>query len=65
MKEIYKSSQHVRMLIAHLKHLHAHKFEAFHLESLDDLSNEAPLDAIRLDGNEGTLRDSRHDSETD
>lgn len=63
MKEIYKSSQEVKMLTtAHLNHLHAHKFEAFHLKSLDDLSNEAPLHTIGLDSNEGSLR--RHDSET-
>lgn len=49
---------------AHLNHLHAHKFEAFHLESLDDLSNDAPLHAIGLDGNEGTLILGSHDSET-
>lgn len=52
------------MLTAHLNHLHSHKFEAFHLKSLDDLSNEAPLHTIGLDGNEGTLRLGRHDSET-
>lgn len=40
----------------YLEHLHAHKFEAFHLEPLDDLSNEAPLHTVGLDGNEGTLQ---------
>lgn len=49
--------------IAHLKHLHAHKFEAFCLESLDDLSNDAPLHSLGLHGNEGTLIQGRHDSE--
>lgn len=51
------------LTIAHLNHLHPHKFEAFHLESLDDLSDDAPLHAIGLDGNEGALFLS-HDSET-
>lgn len=49
--------------IAHLKHLHAHKFEAFCLESLDDLSNDASLHSLGLHGNEGTLIQGRHDSE--
>lgn len=62
MKENHKSSHEVHILkFAHLKHLHAHKFEAFHLESLDDLSNDASLHTIGLDGNEGTL--ISHDSE--
>lgn len=49
---------------AHLDHLHAHEFEAFHLEPLDDLADDAPLHAIGLDGNEGTLELGSHDSET-
>lgn len=43
-------------------HLHAHKFEAFLLEPLDDFSNDASLHTIGLDGDEGTLLG--HDSET-
>lgn len=49
--------------MAHLNHLHAHEFEAFHLESLDDLANDASLDAVGLDGDEGPLFQVRHDSE--
>lgn len=62
MKENHKSSHKVHILkFAHLKHLHAHKFEAFHLKSLEDLSNNASLHTVRLDGNEGSL--ISHDSE--
>lgn len=64
MKENDKSSHKDHILkFAHLKHLHAHKFEAFHLESLEDLSNDASLHTVRLDGNEGTLFQVSHDSE--
>lgn len=48
----------------YMEQLHAHKFEAFHLEPLDDLSNDAPLHTIGLDGNEGAFLKLRHDSET-
>lgn len=41
---------------------HAHKFESFHLESLDDFSNKPPLNSIGLDGNEGAFL-FRHDPE--
>lgn len=64
MKENDKISHKVHILkVAHLKHLHAHKFEAFHLESLEDLSNDASLHTVGLDGNEGTLIQVIHDSE--
>lgn len=46
----------------YVHHLHADKFEAFHLEPLDDLSNDAPLHTIGLDGDEGALCQGGHDS---
>lgn len=45
-------------------HLHGHKFEAFGLKPLDDLSNDAPLHTIGLDGNECALLLLGHDSTT-
>ncbi len=47
-----------------MEHLHAHQFEALHLKPLDDLSNDAPLHAIGLDGKKGALLQLGHDSET-
>ncbi len=47
-----------------MEHLHAHKFEAFHLEPLDDLSDDASLHPIWLDGEEGALLQFSHFSET-
>jgi len=43
-------------------HFQAHEFEALHLEPLDDLSHESPVDSIRLDGDEGAFFVPRHDS---
>jgi len=43
-------------------HFQAHEFEALHLEPLDDLSHESPVDSIRLDGDEGAFLVPRHDS---
>lgn len=48
--------------ITHMNHLHGHQFEAFLFEPLDDLSNQAPLDTVGLDGNEGALLLVSHDS---
>lgn len=48
----------------YMEHLHAHEFEAFHLKPLDDVSNDAPLHAIGLDGKKGALLQLGHDSET-
>lgn len=48
-----------------MHHLHANKFEAFHLEPLDDLSNDAPLHTIGLDGDEGAFGQVGHDSATE
>lgn len=45
-----------------MEHLHAHQLEAFGLKPLDDLSNDAPLHTIRLDGNKGALLQISHDS---
>lgn len=48
-----------------MEHLHANEFEAFHLKPLDDLSDDAPLHAIGLDGDECALQlFVGHDSET-
>lgn len=47
-----------------MDHLHAHQLEALHLKPLDDLTNDAPLHAIRLDGDECTFLQLSHDSET-
>lgn len=46
-----------------MEHLQAHQFEAFHLEPLDDVSDDAPLNAVRLDGEECALLQLGHDSE--
>ena len=49
-------------LFTYMNHLQAHKFEALSLKPLDDISNEAPLHSIGLDGNKGTLLILGHDS---
>lgn len=51
-------------MLTHMEHLQAHQLEAFDLEPLDDLSDDAPLHAVGLDGQEGALLQLSHDSET-
>jgi len=48
-----------------MEQLHAHKFEAFNLKPFDDLSDDAPLYTIRLNGKESALLQLSHDSETE
>ena len=45
----------VQEVLRGMNHLQAHKFGALSLKPLDDISNEAPLHSIGLDGNKGTL----------
>lgn len=45
-----------------MEHLHAHQFEALGLKPLNDLSDDAALHTIRLDGNERALLQISHDS---
>lgn len=52
---------HPTTQLTYHKELHGHKLETFLLETLDDLTDQAPLDTIGLDGNEGTLLS--HDAE--
>ena len=40
----------------YVQHLQPHQFEALLLEALDDVTDQAPLHAVRLDGNECALR---------
>lgn len=47
----------------HRHQLHADEFEAFRLEPLDDLADEASLHAVGLDGDEGALFLGSHSSE--
>lgn len=46
-----------------MQHLHPNKFEALLFKPLDDLSDDASLHAIRLDGNECAFLQIGHDSE--
>lgn len=47
-----------------MEHLHADQLEALLLEPLDDLPDDASLDAVGLDGDKGTLLQLGHGSET-
>ncbi len=47
----------------HLQKLQSHQSEALLLEALDDVSDQASLDAVRFDGNEGALGFGSHSSE--
>lgn len=47
----------------HRHHLHADELEALRLEPLDDVSDDAPLHAIGLDGDESALYLGIHSSE--
>ena len=46
--------------MAYLEHLHGNQFEAFLLETSDDLTDQSTLDTIRLDHDKGTLLIRRH-----
>ncbi len=47
----------------HLEKLQGHQSEALLFKALDDFSNQASLDAVRFDGNEGALGFGSHSSE--
>lgn len=48
----------------HLEELHGHQAEALLFEALDDFSDQASLDAVRFDGDEGALGFGSHSSGT-
>ena len=49
------------MFLARFAQFHCNEFEASLLEPFDNLADKAPLDAIRLDRNKGSL--GRHDEQ--